>query len=187
MKKFLLLPLLCSLLCVFFSVRAQSPAPVTPLPAKEILSNACNLAAGAHKQVMIIFHASWCVWCRRMDSIMGTPACKDLFSRNYIIRHIDVDESPAKKRLENPGGKALLKQYHGDKQGIPYWLILDKNGKLLADSRIKPKGADPDGDYPNSGCPAEPQEVAYFVRVLKATSSLSGPALTTIGQSFRKK
>lgn len=161
---------------------AQSPAS-----ADAVVKEACQAAAKEHKNAFIIFHASWCGWCHQMDSIMQNNACKELFNDNFVIKHIDVLESPDKKALENPGGDALMKKYHGDKQGIPYWFILSPDGKLLADSRIKPDGADPDGSYPNAGCPAEPQEVAYFIKVLRATSSLSDKQLAVIQKNFQQK
>lgn len=158
----------------------------TPPSAGNIIKEACHQAVKEHKNVFIMFHASWCGWCKRMDSLMLKTDCSTYFEKYYVISHIDVKESPDKKYLENPGGEELLKKYHGDNQGIPYWLILDKNGKLLADSRIKPVHADPEGKYNNAGCPAEPDEVAYFLRVLKETSSLTNQQLSLIGKHFGK-
>ena len=50
---------------------------------------------------------------------------------NYIITHLTVKENKENKHLENPGALALLDQLKGKKQGIPYWVIFDKKGKLL--------------------------------------------------------
>lgn len=174
--------LITLLVLAFGYTNAQSQAS-----AETILKKACQTAARENKNVFIIFHASWCGWCHQMDSIMQSKDCKSLFTDNYVIRHIDVKELPEKKALENPGGEEMMKKYHGDQQGIPYWFIADKNGKILADSRIKPENAAPAGTYPNAGCPAEPQEVAYFVRVLKATSSLNDGQLAVIQQNFQNK
>lgn len=177
-----ILPFVC--LLATLSLSAQKPGP---LPATEVIRAAVQTAAKTHKRVFVIFHASWCSWCHRMDSIMGSPVCRPLFNSRYIITHLDLLESPDKKMLENPGAEALLQTYHGGDQGIPYWLILDQDGKLLADSRIKPAGADTSGHYPNCGCPDRPEEIAYFIRVLKETSDLSGPELALIGRSFTRK
>jgi thioredoxin-related protein len=175
--------LLCILSLPAGAVLAQRPLPE---PAQVVLKEACRTARKENKNVFIIFHASWCGWCRRMDSLMSSPSCKELFNSQYTIRRLDVLEAPGKENLENPGAEALLKKYHGDRQGIPYWLILDKNGKLLADSRIKPENANPDSTYNNSGCPATAEEVAYFTRVLGNTSQLDATQLSTISRSFLK-
>src|SRR5690606_25443283 len=89
----------------------------------------------------LMFHASWCGWCHRMDDAMNDSTCKNFFTDNYVICHLVVKEMGDKKKLENPGAEELLAKYHGDKAGIPFWLIFDKNGNLLADSQERPEGA----------------------------------------------
>lgn len=161
---------------------AQSPPPT----ADAVLHEATQVAAKEHKKVFIIFHASWCGWCHRMDSLMNKPACKKFFDDNYVIRHLVVFESKDKKALENPGALDMLTKYHGEKSGIPFWLIFDGNGQLLADSRIGSDDAGPDAAGDNTGCPATKEEVAYFIKVLRKTASLHKDQLTTIGDTFRK-
>ena len=166
-----------ALLLVFaISLQAQPPS------AADIMNAAKQEAASSGKNIFVIFHASWCIWCHRMDSAMKEPALKPLFDKNYIIKHLTVLESPEKKSLENPGADAMLDQYHGKEGGIPYWLIFDKNGKLLADSRA-PKA---DGSKSNVGCPATKEEVDYFADVLQKTSTLNEEQIKIIRERFRK-
>lgn len=132
-----------------------------------------------------MFHASWCGWCHRMDKAMNDEAVKKFFDENFVIRHLVVMESDGKKDLENPGAAEMMKKYHGDKSGIPYWLVFDSNGTLLADSKVRPEGGGPEtGD--NVGCPASEKEVAYFIEILKKTTKLQEAELTLIAQRFRK-
>ncbi len=98
-------------------------------PASEIMREAMQMAAKENMNVFIIFHASWCGWCHKMDSAINDKSCKDFFYKNYVIRHLVVDESKDKKDLENRGADALRTKYHGDDEGIPFWLIFDKDGK----------------------------------------------------------
>ena len=157
----------------------------TKVPAADaVMRDARAEASRSGKNVFIIFHASWCVWCHRMDSAMNDATVKSLFDKNYVIRHLTVDESKDKKQLENPGAAALRTKYDGDQQGIPYWLIFDKNGKLLADSRLHDANGKLTGN--NVGCPPEPGEVAYFIRVLKETSRLDESQLDRIQKRFSK-
>ena len=170
---------LCCSLCFSHKVTAQKSA-------NEILKEACQQAAKEKKNVFVIFHASWCGWCHKMDSAMNDNACKPLFNNNYVIRHLVVLESDNKKNFETPGALDLLKKYNGDNQGIPYWLILDKNGNLLADAQIRPEGAGLEEAGKNTGCPATPEEIAHFLKVLKKTSVLNTDQLAVIKKRFSK-
>jgi thioredoxin-related protein len=175
MKK-LLLVFTLALLTV--SITAQQKA----FAAKDILATAYKKAAEENKKILLIFHASWCGWCHKMDSSINDPACKKFFTDNYIITHLVVYESEGKKHLENAGADNLLKQYKAFDSGIPFWVVLDKNGKLLYDSFMK----NADGSSVNIGCPASEDEVNAFVKVLKQSSSLTDKELSIIYKVFRK-
>ncbi|MEO5996837.1 MAG: thioredoxin family protein [Chitinophagaceae bacterium] len=170
----------------FFCLESLN-AQVSPKSAEEILKEASQQATSDKKNVFIIFDASWCGWCHKMDSIMNAPACKNLFSHNYIVKHLVILESPGKKQRENPGAMDLLIKFHGDKQGLPYWLIFDNKGNLLADSQLRPTGAAFDMPGENTGCPATPKEITYFINILKKTSLLNSNQLALIEQEFSKK
>jgi len=169
---FLLILLLAS-----SAVIAQAP----PAEASTIVNSALKKAAIENKNTLLIFHASWCGWCHKMDASLKDPSCKAFFDKYYVIEHLVVLESKDKLALENPGGMDYLKKYSGDVEGLPYWVILDKDGNLLADSRIdkvNPKGT-------NSGCPASEKEVNYFIEVLKSSSKLTAEQLKVIAKRFR--
>jgi thioredoxin-related protein len=159
-------------------------AQTKPASADMVMKNAIAEAAKTHKNVFVIFHASWCGWCHKMDNAMNEEGMKSFFNNNYVIVHLTVDESKDKKDLENPGANELRQKYHGEKQGLPYWFILDSHGNFLADSR---KVDDKNPGMLNSvGCPSENDEVSYFVKVLKNTSSLDDQQLAQIQQRFLK-
>jgi thioredoxin-related protein len=162
-----------SLLLVMATAVAQRP-----LSADSILKEASQVAAKENKNVFIIFHASWCGWCHRMDSIMNNRACKKFFNDHYVVRHLVVFESQQYKDHENPGALELLQKYKAEKQGIPFWLIYDAKGNLLADSQSKP------GE--NTGCPATREEVDHFLKVLQKTSPLNKDQLAVIEKNFLK-
>lgn len=167
---------------LFLSIIGKSQSPE---PADAILKEAGSAAAKENKNVFVLFHASWCGWCHKMDTAMNDNSVKKFFTDNYVIRHLVVYELKGKENLETPGALDLLKKYKGDEKGIPYWLIFDKNGKLLADSKLRPDGGGLEsGD--NTGCPASEKEVAYFVKVLKETSSLKDDELSVIEKRFRE-
>ena len=151
-----------------------------------MLKEACKKAAKENKNVIVIFHASWCGWCHKMDSSMNDISTKKMFETNYVTIHFTVDEAKDKKQLETPGADAIRTKYHGEKVGLPFWLIMDKTGKLLADSRVRKPGESLDMPGENMGCPAAKDEVENFLKLLKSTSYLSDKQLEVIGERFRK-
>ena len=153
--------------------------------ANDILVKAGDEAAIGNKKILIIFTASWCGWCHRMDDSMNDAVCKKFFDDNFVVRHFVVDESAEKKHLETPGAAAFRTLYHGDGQGIPFWLIFDKNGELLADSKMRKEGENRSLGQ-NTGCPANEAEVNYFIEVLKKTTDLNAEELATIRKRFRQ-
>jgi len=181
MKKLLLLSFS---LCCFIMASFQQPISAQQTPsADKILADARSVATKENKNVFVIFHASWCGWCHKMDTAMNDPAIKKFFSDNYVVRHLVVMESKNKKNLENPGALELMQKYSGEGSGIPFWFISDKNGQFLMDSRQQNADGKP-GD--NVGCPASDKEVEYFIKVLKQTSKIDEPGLAAIKTRFRK-
>lgn len=159
----------------------------TTMPSSEsVLADAYAKAAKENKKVFLMFHASWCGWCKKMEASLNDPSCKKMFDDNYVFATLDVMEQPAKKDLENPGSLEVMTKLHGEKAGLPFWVVMDSKGKVLADSQIRPKGASLD-TYGNSvGCPAADEEVAFFTSILKATSKLTDADLAVIAQRFAK-
>ncbi|MEJ2881172.1 thioredoxin family protein [Pedobacter sp. GR22-6] len=158
----------------------------SPLPANEVLNNALKKAKAEKKSVLLVFHASWCGWCRKMDASLNDPAVKPYFDKNYIIADIVVYESKGKENLENPGAADLLKKYNNADQGLPTWLVFDAKGSLIADSQMRPEGVAQTAKGENVGCPAKKEEVAYFVSTLKKSSKLTEKELGAITTVFRK-
>lgn len=150
------------------------------------MKEAYATALKENKKVLIMFHASWCGWCHKMDSSLNDKICKIFFDDNFVIRHMVVFESKEKENLENPGALDMLTKYKGKDEGIPYWLIFDKNENFLFDSRMPPAVSTPDAKPMNTGCPASKEEVDYFIDVLKATTSLKDDQLEIIRKRFRK-
>ena len=167
-------------LIVSMSALAQKPS------AEQVLKQASGQAAKENKNVMVIFHASWCGWCHRMDTSLNDPSVKKFFDDNYVITHLTVMESRDKKDLENPGAEAFLEKHNGKDQGIPFWLVFDSKGKLLADALIPPPANNPAAKPNNSGCPATAEEVEHFIQVLRKTSRMNETQLAAVRKRFRE-
>ena len=170
-------------LLLFLTVSIYSQK--APASAEEIMQEAYSIAKKENKKVLVIFHASWCGWCHKMDTSLNDPSVKKYFDNNFVIRHMVVFESKGKENLENPGALEMLSKYNGKDDGIPFWLIFDKDEKFLVDSKRKSieNGVE---KFTNSGCPATKEEVDYFIEVLKKTTALKEDELEKIRIRFRK-
>ena len=176
-----------SSIALSFSLLFSIVTKAQPFPQSvdEILKEAYQVANKQNKNVFIMFHASWCGWCHKMDKSMNDETCKKFFEDNFVIRHLVVDESTDKKNLENPGADEMRKKYYGEGQGIPFWLVFNKDGVLLADSKMRDKGAGPETGN-NTGCPASEKEVEYFISILEKTTNLNSDQLEIIRKRFRQ-
>ncbi|MCK0132346.1 thioredoxin family protein [Flavobacteriaceae bacterium F08102] len=168
---------ICAL--IFFVNTGFCQSEAAPKSADAILKAASAKAAKENKNVFIIFHASWCGWCKKMDAKMADPAIKSYFDDNYVIDHLVVLEAPDKKNLENPGASELMAKYKANRSGIPFFLIFNPAGELLEDSF--------NSDMKNIGCPAQPEEIEEFARILKTTSKLKKNEIAEIAAKFAEK
>jgi thioredoxin-related protein len=178
MKKFFLLSILT--VALLNNSIGQVPS------ADKLLSAAYATASKQNKKTLIIFHASWCSWCKKFDASLNHPDCKKIFEDNYVIVHLDVNENVKNKNLENKGASDYLMKYNGDKAGLPYFIVVDEQGELIADSYIRNKGQKMREPGENIGCPATAEEVASFCKMLKGTSNLNDDQLKIITKVFRK-
>lgn len=147
------------------------------VPTSEtILAAAYKQAYKENKNVFVIFHASWCGWCKKMDASMNDVTTKKYFDDNYVTVHLTVQENAANKNLENKGADSFLAKYKGEKAGLPFFLIMDKSGNKLGDSFVNGE---------NLGCPASVKEVESFVALLNKTSKVKGN-LQAVVKRFRE-
>lgn len=156
------------------------------LSADSIMKQAYEQAEKEKKNVFVIFHASWCGWCRKMDVAMNDASCKKSFESSYVIVHLTVEESKDKKDFENPGADLMKAKWLGEKAGLPFWVILNSNGDVLADSYIRKAGVPKNEPGDNIGCPTSEAEITAFLKILRNTSSITDSKLETIGKRFKK-
>lgn len=162
--------LLLSLIIVTASSQSSKPEP-----AAVILTAAIQKAESSHKTVLLVFHASWCSWCKRLDAALEEPTIKELMEEQYVIARLDVLESGDKiQTLENPGGKKIMVDLGGEKSGLPFYAFIDAKGKKIADSNVMPKDQ-------NIGYPGSQEEIVAFEKLLKKTApGMSVRQLATI-------
>ena len=147
-----------------------------PASADQILLKAKSQAAQQHKNVFVIFQASWCQDCHRLDAFLSAPDIQSIFAKYYVIARINVaEENGGNPALDNPGGLNLLIKFGGVGPGgvtnIPFISILNDKSKLIVNSNPPGRGnTDPGG----VGYPAKPAEIEWFMTMLgKGASALT--------------
>jgi thioredoxin-related protein len=153
-----------------------------PDSAQAILKAAVTEAKSSNKNVFLIFHATWCNWCKRLETALEAPEIKKLIDDNYIVVKLDVLEREEKIQInENPGASKVLAEFGwDDKSGIPFMVFLDRKGKMIANSNVMPKKQ-------NIGYPGSKEEITAFVKLLKKTAPhMTGRQRAVISDYLKK-
>jgi hypothetical protein len=166
--------LIASLLAASVSAIAAPPPP-----AATVLQDAQARARASHRNVMLIYHASWCGWCHKLDDALKEPAVAAVMDKAYVIVHVDVLEQGDKKSLENAGGAEQMANFGADdKTGIPFFVFITPDSKVLGTS-IKPRSG-------NIGYPGEPGEIDYFMTLInRSAPEMSAGDRTKLEAFFR--
>lgn len=149
---------LVSTLSLLMVAALSIAAPTT----KELLAKAQTDAKKSGKNVLVIFHASWCGWCHRFDKFLDTTDEGKLVKGGLEVVHITVLENDKNKADENEGGLDYMGALGGKDAGLPFMAIIDaKSGKMVVNSLQK------EGDAKtNTGYPGAPEEIAHFMTML---------------------
>lgn len=174
------------LIAAFMLMSGILSAQDKPETAGKIMDDAYKIASKEGKSVMIVFHASWCGWCKKFEASVNDPSCKDFFDKHFIIRYLDILERGEKKSLETPEAIEVYNKYGGQNGGIPFFLIFDKKRNFIADSKIKAAGDGPEKPAQNMGCPATEEEATAFIKILEKATRITDAEKTAIMERFKK-
>ena len=146
----------------------------TPLPgADQVMSQAEASAKAEHKKILIVFSASWCGPCHMFQKFLDDPQVRPVIEKNFVVAHLDVGEHAGDKAHSNsPGGPALMLKLGGRNVGYPYIVITDDKGEWIIDS-VEPVK---DGPGQNTGYPSAPNEIDWFMRMLRKSVPDMAPA-----------
>ena len=141
--------------------------------ANDILAQARATAAAQHKNILLVFSASWCGPCHMFKHFLDDPAIAPIMNKAFVITTLDADEHPTDtKHHDTPGAVDLRASLGGSAGvGIPYIVILNPAGHPIINS-LRPDPKAPAGG--NIGYPALPAEIDWFMQMLQK----SAPTLT---------
>jgi thioredoxin-related protein len=132
--------------------------------SSELIAKAQSDAKKGGKNVLVIFHASWCGWCHRFDKFLDTTDEGKIVKSGLEVVHVTIMENKEHKADENAGGIELATKLGGEKAGLPFMAILDaKTGNMIVNSLQKP------GDQTsNTGYPGSKEEIGHFMKMLES-------------------
>ncbi len=159
-------------------------AAEAPPTADSLLSEGQSKAAPGHKTVFLIFHASWCGWCHKLDQFMATPEIQPILDKYFVAVHVVVEEHGDKESLDNPGGAEWMAKLGNKDGGLPFFAFLDGRGEAIVNS-MRP--GDAKSKAANIGYPSAPEEIDWFMTMLgKAAPKMPAAESVTIEQWLRK-
>jgi thiol:disulfide interchange protein len=139
-----------------------------PVKAEDQLSAALAQGRQEHKPVLLRFGAPWCGWCHKMDAWQEQPEVARRINASLVCVKVDVERAV--------GGKELSEKF-GATGGIPWFAILDGDGKPLVTS-VGPKG--------NVGFPSQDEEIAHFESMLgQAVPGMSAGDRAFLSESLK--
>lgn len=149
--------LACAFALIPSVARAEDPPKPKGPPAAEVLADGLAAAKKDGKSVFLAFGSPTCGWCKYLDKYHARPEVAKTLGRHLVFVKVDV--------VDNPGGDKLYERFAPEPGGVPVWVILSAEGKVLADSFAEVKGK-----KQNVGFPYEPAELAHYEKALRAAA-----------------
>jgi thiol-disulfide isomerase/thioredoxin len=134
--------------------------------AQKMLADGLKQAKAEDKRLFFIFSASWCGPCRMLAEFLSQHQAELHSHYEFIKLDVSRDEHAEELRAKYKESKS---------GGVPWFTILDADGKMLATSNA-PADADEPAGNTNIGFPSEKTGIDHFVKMLQQTAPRLAPA-----------
>ncbi|MEJ0058766.1 MAG: thioredoxin family protein [Terricaulis sp.] len=126
------------------------------------------LATAENKRLVVVFFASWCVWCRFMDMLLADRTAARILDPRFRFAHLRALEHDEDQRaLQLNGANDVFARYAAARNGLPFLVFLDANGDVVTTTISSANDA-------NIGFPVQGFELDWFTEML----ALAAPDLT---------
>ena len=104
------------------------------------LSKAQAKAKAENKLVMLDFTGSdWCGWCIKLNKeVFSKPEFSEYAKKNLVLVEVDFPRQKQQSADQKKANQALQKKYNIE--GYPTIIVLDANGKKVAETGYVPGG-----------------------------------------------
>jgi thiol-disulfide isomerase/thioredoxin len=149
---------------VAFALLTSMPATAAPrASAGQVLAAAKAQAASEHKVVFLIFGASWCGPCHALDAFLAAAEIRPILEKHFVFANVNIQEQLGKHpELNTPGAEKLAGEFGGT-EGVPFIVFLNSGGAPIVTSNRPVPG----GTAENIGYPDAPEEIDWFMVMLK--------------------
>ncbi len=128
--------------------------------ADEQVAAALKAAVKEGKGVFVSIGAEWCGWCKHLDALLANEIVGPIMRERFVLLKLDQEKVAGTKEFRAGHGSELS-------GGIPWYAALDATGEVVATS---------DAKAGNTGYPAKPEEIAWFMGVIKRAAPGMDPA-----------
>lgn len=148
------------------------PAKEKPDEAAETLvAAALKAAVKDGKGVFVSVGADWCGWCKHLDALLANEIVGPIMRERFVLLKLDQEKVAGTKEFRAGHGSELS-------GGIPWYAALDATGQVVATSDTKSG---------NTGYPARPEEIDWFMDVIKRSAPGMDPAkVATLEAELRR-
>jgi thiol:disulfide interchange protein len=125
-----------------------------------------------HKNILLVFSASWCGPCKLYERFLEDPQMQPITDKAFVVLRIDVGERKGDpNHADTPGGADLRSALGAQKEpGFPFLIMTGENGKPIVNYYRNGNKSD------NVGYPALPQEIDWYIQMLKRGAPSLSPA-----------